>query len=70
MPSRKVDALVIGSGVGGLCVAARLVAEGLKVEVIEKLDCLGRALLYSRPPWVQSDDRGHHGPFWRAKRSP
>lgn len=41
MPSRKVDALVIGSGVGGLCVAARLVAEGLSVAVIEKLDILG-----------------------------
>ena len=41
MPNRKVDALVIGSGVGGLCVAARLVAEGLKVEVVEKLGALG-----------------------------
>jgi len=41
MASRKVDALVIGSGVGGLCAAARLVAEGLKVEVIEKLTVLG-----------------------------
>jgi len=41
MPNRKVDALVIGSGVGGLCVAARLVLEGLKVSVIEKLPYLG-----------------------------
>ena len=41
MPKSKVDALVIGSGVGGLCVAARLVAEGLTVSVIEKLAYLG-----------------------------
>jgi phytoene dehydrogenase-like protein len=41
MASRKVDALVIGSGVGGLCVAARLVAEGLEVSVVEKLPYLG-----------------------------
>ena len=41
MPDRKVDALVIGSGVGGLCVAARLAAEGLEVLVIEKLSFLG-----------------------------
>jgi phytoene desaturase len=41
MPERKVDALVIGSGVGGLCTAARLVTEGLKVSVVEKLAALG-----------------------------
>lgn len=41
MAKRKVDALVIGSGVGGLCAAARLVAEGLKVSVVERLAVLG-----------------------------
>lgn len=41
MPDRKVDALVIGSGVGGLCVGARLAEQGLKVLVIEKLAHLG-----------------------------
>ena len=41
MRTRKVDALVIGSGVGGLCVAARLVAKGSKVFVVEKLPFLG-----------------------------
>ncbi len=41
MPKSKVDALVIGSGVGGLCVAARLVEQGLSVSVIEKLPYLG-----------------------------
>ena len=41
MTKSKVDALVIGSGVGGLCVAARLVADGMKVRVIEKLPFVG-----------------------------
>jgi phytoene dehydrogenase-like protein len=41
MAKRKVDALVIGSGVGGLCAAARLAAEGLKVSVVERLAALG-----------------------------
>ncbi len=41
MKTSKVDALIIGSGVGGLCVAARLVEKGMKVRVIEKLSYLG-----------------------------
>jgi len=41
MKKSKVDALVIGSGVGGLCTAARLAVKGLKVKVIEKLPYLG-----------------------------
>ncbi len=35
------DTLIIGSGAGGLCAAARLVAEGKKVLVLESLDRLG-----------------------------
>ncbi len=41
MKKTKVDALVIGSGVGGLCAAARLVDKGLYVRVIEKLSYIG-----------------------------
>ncbi len=41
MKKSKVDALIIGSGVGGLCVAARLVEKGMKVRVIDKLSYLG-----------------------------
>ena len=37
----KTDALVIGSGVGGLCTAAHLVKKGLKVMVAEKLPYVG-----------------------------
>lgn len=35
------DTLIIGAGAGGLCAAARLVAEGRKVLVLESLDRLG-----------------------------
>lgn len=41
MKKTKTDALVIGSGVGGLCTAAQLVHRGLKVIVAEKLPYLG-----------------------------
>lgn len=41
MKTTKTDALVIGSGVGGLCTAAQLVKKGLKVMVAEKLPYVG-----------------------------
>ncbi len=41
MKKSKVDALIIGSGVGGLCTAARLAAKGIKVRVIERLSIIG-----------------------------
>ncbi len=41
MKKSKVDALIIGSGVGGLCTAARLVDKGLKVVLAEKLPYVG-----------------------------
>lgn len=44
MKRSKVDAVVIGSGVGGLCAAARLVHQGMKVTVLERLPILGGRL--------------------------
>lgn len=44
MKKRKADAVVIGSGVGGLCTAARLVHGGMKVVVLERLPFLGGRL--------------------------
>ena len=41
MKRTKTDVLVVGSGVGGLCTAARLVKKGLKVMVTEKLPYVG-----------------------------
>ena len=41
MKTSKVDALVIGAGVGGLCTAARLVEKGVKVALVEKLPFVG-----------------------------
>ncbi len=41
MKKSKADALIIGSGVGGLCVAARLVEKGMKVVLAEKLPFVG-----------------------------
>ena len=41
MKKVKADAVVIGSGVGGLCAAARLVDKGLKVVLAEKLPYVG-----------------------------
>ncbi len=41
MKKTKTDALIIGSGVGGLCTAARLVEKGMKVCVVERLSRLG-----------------------------
>ncbi len=41
MKKTKTDALVIGSGVGGLTVAARLVKKGMNVVVIEMLPFVG-----------------------------
>lgn len=41
MMKRKYDAVVLGSGVGGLCVAARLTRLGMKVIVLERLPFLG-----------------------------
>ena len=38
---RHADAIIIGAGVGGLCAAARLVAAGRKVIVLEKTRYLG-----------------------------
>lgn len=38
---RKFDVAIIGAGAGGLCAAARLVAAGKKVVVIEKLNRVG-----------------------------
>src|SRR5688572_21441977 len=35
------DALVIGSGIGGLCAAARLVDAGYRTLVVERLDRVG-----------------------------
>lgn len=44
MRRSKVDAVVIGSGVGGLCAAARLVYQGMNVAVFERLPLLGGRL--------------------------
>jgi len=41
MPNDKLGAVVIGSGMGGMCCAARLTAHGLKVVVVEKSPYLG-----------------------------
>ena len=41
MKKSKVAVLIIGAGVGGLSVGARLVEKGLQVRVIEKLSYLG-----------------------------
>ena len=41
MIHQKADAVVIGSGAGGLTCAARLTAEGMKVIVLERLPVLG-----------------------------
>lgn len=41
MSSPKYNAIVIGSGIGGLCAAARLTAKGLRVLVAEKSRFLG-----------------------------
>ncbi len=41
MKKRKADAIIIGSGVGGLCCAARLAHKGMKVIVLERLGLLG-----------------------------
>ena len=40
-PPRKYDAIVIGAGAGGLCAAARLVAAGKKVLLVESRDRVG-----------------------------
>ncbi len=41
MLNEKFDAVVIGSGVGGMCAAARLTGAGMKVLVVEKSPYLG-----------------------------
>jgi phytoene dehydrogenase-like protein len=41
MKKRKVDVVVLGAGVGGLCVAARIMQQGMKVVVLERLPFLG-----------------------------
>ena len=41
MPQQHTDAVIIGAGMGGMCAAARLVAAGLKVTVLEKSPYLG-----------------------------
>ena len=41
MAPTKFDVVVIGSGMGGMCAAARLTAKGLKVLVVEKSRYLG-----------------------------
>ena len=41
MKKSKVDVLIIGSGVGGMCAAARLVSKGMKVRVVERLSFIG-----------------------------
>lgn len=51
MPAEKV--IVIGSGFGGLAVAARLAARGYQVEVLEKLDKAGgRAYVFERDGFI------------------
>ena len=41
MEKKTCDCLVIGSGIGGMCAAARLAYSGYKTIVIEKLPMLG-----------------------------
>jgi phytoene dehydrogenase-like protein len=41
MKCRKADVVIIGSGVGGLCTAARLAHHGMNVVVIERLPFIG-----------------------------
>ena len=41
MKKSKVDALIIGSGVGGMCAGARLTAKGMNVRVVERLSLIG-----------------------------
>ena len=41
MTTKKFDAIVVGAGMGGMCAAARLTAQGMKVLVVEKSPYLG-----------------------------
>ena len=41
MDTDSCDAIVIGSGMGGICAAARLTGAGLRVLVVEKSPYLG-----------------------------
>ena len=41
MQNKSFDAVVIGSGIGGLCAAARLTSAGMRVLVAEKSPYLG-----------------------------
>ena len=41
MQNKSFDAVVIGSGIGGLCAAARLTSSGMRVLVVEKSPYLG-----------------------------
>ncbi|MBT3311053.1 MAG: NAD(P)/FAD-dependent oxidoreductase [Desulfobacterales bacterium] len=41
MKTSKANVLIIGSGVGGICSAARLIKKGLKVTIVEQLPYLG-----------------------------
>ena len=44
MQSERYDAVVVGSGIGGMCAAALLVKEGYKTLVVEILDHMGGRL--------------------------
>ena len=74
MKKSKTDVLIIGAGVGGLSVGARLVEKGLQVRIIEKLSYLGgrfstkiiKGFKISKQRFISSRNRGS---VWHMPRA-